>query len=205
MYILFTELDVVGSQHMKFPTSFNLLTPSSGVKWTLNRYFPLRWLSTERRPLLLPNWQLSSESLIHCLLYWLSCLSPTSHLLSQSSISLLLKNIARGRSHSYLVIIPVHHRSCRCSEPPDIQVSLDRMDLTCEINSNHRVVWSSWNYVIPSTELLLSKGYEVHGIIRRSSSFNTGRLHHLYQDQHERESLLSFQVMEIASWKCRPQ
>lgn len=31
-----------------------------------------------------------------------------------------------------------------------------------------------------STELLLGKGYEVHGIIRRSSSFNTGRLHHLY-------------------------
>jgi len=35
------------------------------------------------------------------------------------------------------------------------------------------------------TELLLSKGYHVHGIIRRSSSFNTGRLTHLYQDQHE--------------------
>ncbi|KAG9226655.1 hypothetical protein CCMSSC00406_0006120 [Pleurotus cornucopiae] len=36
------------------------------------------------------------------------------------------------------------------------------------------------------TELLLDKGYQVHGIIRRSSSFNTGRLHHLYEDQHER-------------------
>ncbi|KAF9022208.1 GDP-mannose 4,6-dehydratase [Hymenopellis radicata] len=34
-------------------------------------------------------------------------------------------------------------------------------------------------------ELLLSKGYEVHGIIRRSSSFNTGRLNDLYEDQHE--------------------
>lgn len=33
-------------------------------------------------------------------------------------------------------------------------------------------------------ELLLSKGYEVHGIIRRASSFNTGRIEHLYQDQH---------------------
>ena len=33
-------------------------------------------------------------------------------------------------------------------------------------------------------ELLLSKGYEVHGIIRRSSSFNTGRIDHLYQDPH---------------------
>jgi GDPmannose 4,6-dehydratase len=33
-------------------------------------------------------------------------------------------------------------------------------------------------------ELLLSKGYEVHGIIRRSSSFNTARIDHLYQDPH---------------------
>lgn len=32
------------------------------------------------------------------------------------------------------------------------------------------------------TELLLEKGYEVHGIIRRSSSFNTGRIDHLYHD-----------------------
>ena len=31
-------------------------------------------------------------------------------------------------------------------------------------------------------ELLLDKGYEVHGIIRRSSSFNTGRIEHLYFD-----------------------
>jgi GDPmannose 4,6-dehydratase len=34
-------------------------------------------------------------------------------------------------------------------------------------------------------ELLLSKGYEVHGLIRRSSSFNTGRIEHLYADPHE--------------------
>ena len=33
-------------------------------------------------------------------------------------------------------------------------------------------------------EFLLGKGYEVHGIIRRSSSFNTGRIEHLYQDPH---------------------
>ena len=32
------------------------------------------------------------------------------------------------------------------------------------------------------TEILLEKGYEVHGIIRRSSSFNTGRIDHLYND-----------------------
>ena len=33
-------------------------------------------------------------------------------------------------------------------------------------------------------ELLLSKGYEVHGLLRRSSSFNTARLAHLYADPH---------------------
>ena len=32
------------------------------------------------------------------------------------------------------------------------------------------------------TELLLIKGYEVHGLMRRSSSFNTGRIDHIYQD-----------------------
>ena len=34
-------------------------------------------------------------------------------------------------------------------------------------------------------ELLISKGYEVHGIIRRSSTFNTGRIDHIYEDPHE--------------------
>lgn len=33
-------------------------------------------------------------------------------------------------------------------------------------------------------ELLLSKGYEVHGLIRRSSTFNTGRIDHIYKDPH---------------------
>lgn len=35
------------------------------------------------------------------------------------------------------------------------------------------------------TELLISKGYQVHGIIRRASSFNTDRIDHIYQDPHE--------------------
>jgi len=35
------------------------------------------------------------------------------------------------------------------------------------------------------TEFLLEKGYEVHGIVRRSSSFNTGRIDHVYKDRHE--------------------
>src|SRR5688500_3489799 len=39
-------------------------------------------------------------------------------------------------------------------------------------------------------ELLLSKGYEVHGVIRRSSSFNTERIDHLYKDPHEGDARL---------------
>jgi len=39
-------------------------------------------------------------------------------------------------------------------------------------------------------ELLLEKGYEVHGLIRRSSSFNTSRIDHIYQDPHDRSARL---------------
>ena len=39
------------------------------------------------------------------------------------------------------------------------------------------------------TEFLLKKGYEVYGIIRRSSSFHTGRIDHLYKDPHDKPAL----------------
>lgn len=39
-------------------------------------------------------------------------------------------------------------------------------------------------------EFLLAKGYEVHGIIRRSSSFNTGRIEHIFQDPHQSDARL---------------
>jgi GDPmannose 4,6-dehydratase len=39
-------------------------------------------------------------------------------------------------------------------------------------------------------ELLLGKGYEVHGIVRRSSSFNTDRIEHLYLDPHNKDAKL---------------
>ena len=39
-------------------------------------------------------------------------------------------------------------------------------------------------------ELLLAKGYEVHGIIRRASTFNTHRINHLYLDPHNPEAKL---------------
>ena len=38
---------------------------------------------------------------------------------------------------------------------------------------------------LPTAALLASKGYIVHGIKRRSSSFNTERIDHIYQDPHE--------------------
>jgi GDPmannose 4,6-dehydratase len=40
------------------------------------------------------------------------------------------------------------------------------------------------------SELLLEKGYEVHGLIRRSSTFNTSRIEHLYRDPHEPDTRL---------------
>lgn len=47
------------------------------------------------------------------------------------------------------------------------------------------------------SELLLSKGYEVHGIVRRSSSFNTGRIDHLYSDPHEINSRLTLHYGDL--------
>lgn len=38
-------------------------------------------------------------------------------------------------------------------------------------------------------ELLLEKGYQVHGLVRRASSFNTGRIEHLYQDPHTNKDI----------------
>ena len=47
------------------------------------------------------------------------------------------------------------------------------------------------------TEFLLDKGYEVHGIKRRSSSFNTDRIDHLYQDPHENKTNLKLHYGDL--------
>ena len=47
-------------------------------------------------------------------------------------------------------------------------------------------------------ELLLSKGYEVHGIIRRASTFNTSRLEHLYTDPHTRKAPLKLHYGDLS-------
>jgi GDPmannose 4,6-dehydratase len=47
-------------------------------------------------------------------------------------------------------------------------------------------------------ELLLSKGYEVHGIIRRASTFNTHRIDHIYHDPHERGARLHLHYGDLS-------
>jgi GDPmannose 4,6-dehydratase len=51
-------------------------------------------------------------------------------------------------------------------------------------------------------ELLLSKGYEVHGIIRRASSFNTGRIDHIYEDPHTPNPKLSLHYGDLTDGVC---
>jgi len=61
-------------------------------------------------------------------------------------------------------------------------------------------------------EFLLEKGYEVHGIIRRSSSFNTKRIEHLYTDPHEKDARLLLHFGDLSDGtglrnvldSCRP-
>jgi len=48
-------------------------------------------------------------------------------------------------------------------------------------------------------EFLLDKGYEVHGIKRRSSSFNTERIDHIYQDPHDREQRFVLQHGDLTN------
>ena len=51
-------------------------------------------------------------------------------------------------------------------------------------------------------ELLLSKGYDVHGIVRRSSSFGTGRIDHLYRDPHESGTRLRLHYGDLTDANC---
>ena len=47
-------------------------------------------------------------------------------------------------------------------------------------------------------ELLLEKGYELHGLIRPSSTFNTDRIDHIYQDQHLPKTKLPLHYRDLA-------
>lgn len=48
------------------------------------------------------------------------------------------------------------------------------------------------------TELLLSKGYEVHGLVRRASTFNTRRIDHVYVDAHESDAKIFFHYGDLS-------
>ena len=52
-------------------------------------------------------------------------------------------------------------------------------------------------------ELLLGKGYIVHGVKRRSSSFNTGRVDHLYVDPHETKTRFSLHYGDMTEATIR--
>ncbi len=51
-------------------------------------------------------------------------------------------------------------------------------------------------------ELLLQKGYQVHGLIRRSSSFNTERIDHIYHDPHEQSTRLHLHYGDLTDASC---
>ena len=51
-------------------------------------------------------------------------------------------------------------------------------------------------------ELLLAKGYEVHGIIRRASTFSTERIDHIYQDPHESSKRLHLHYGDLTDANC---
>ncbi|KAF0290150.1 GDP-mannose 4,6 dehydratase [Amphibalanus amphitrite] len=83
------------------------------------------------------------------------------------------------------------HR-CRCGADIDER---GLHGLSCQLSAGrfprHAELNSDGSYL---AELLLSKGYEVHGIIRRSSSFNTSRIRHLYEDPLAFKQGKSFQL-----------
>ena len=51
-------------------------------------------------------------------------------------------------------------------------------------------------------ELLLEKGYEVHGLIRRSSNINTIRIDHLYKDPHEKGIKFFLHYGDMSDTSC---
>lgn len=51
-------------------------------------------------------------------------------------------------------------------------------------------------------ELLLEKGYEVHGMVRRASTFNTGRIQHIYEDVHEDNANLKLHYGDLSDGTC---
>ena len=70
---------------------------------------------------------------------------------------------------------------CECVSFTSQERGLTSAGLCCAHSLVTGITGQDGSYL---TELLLDRGYVVHGIIRRSSSFNTGRIDHLYRDRH---------------------
>ena len=68
-----------------------------------------------------------------------------------------------------------------------MSLAIDRFKSGCPVALVTGITGQDGSYL---AELLLEKGYEVHGIKRRASSFNTARIDHLYQDPHEMDPRL---------------
>lgn len=79
--------------------------------------------------------------------------------------------------------LPSNHSifdGCNLPSSPDEILRMTKSALIAEITG------SGWLLL---AELLLNQGYRVHGLVRRSSSFSTGRIDHLYRDIHETPQL----------------
>ena len=76
-------------------------------------------------------------------------------------------------------------------EIPQLQqpVSLTRQNGQSKVALITGITGQDGSYL---TEFLLEKGYQVHGIIRRSSSFNTSRIEHIYNDDRFSNNRLLF-------------
>ncbi|XP_030289392.1 GDP-mannose 4,6 dehydratase [Sparus aurata] len=69
----------------------------------------------------------------------------------------------------------------QCSEPANVSSTMNGEQQERKVAVITGITGQDGSYL---AEFLLNKGYKVHGIIRRSSSFNTGRIEHLYGDRH---------------------
>jgi len=94
-------------------------------------------------------------------------------------------NVKRGKSDDSQMDVPraprVADPSISVDEAAELKVDKPKVALITGITGQ------DGSYL---AEFLLKKGYEVHGIIRRSSSFNTGRIEHIYLDHHNKKARL---------------
>src|SRR6202046_854918 len=86
----------------------------------------------------------------------------------------------------------------RVAEPkPSMRSSLSYANLENNLSKTALITGITGQDGAYLAELLLEKGYRVHGVKRRASSFNTDRIDHLYQDPHERDIRLKLHYGDL--------